>query len=244
MLKIAPSILAADALNLERDVRKVTEGGCDWLHVDVMDGHFVPNLAYTPDVVRRLKERFDVPLDVHLMMDDPEKFAGIFIRAGADILTVHAEAYTLFCHEPERVGYRLPDIRRLTSLLDWIRSQGKLAGLALKPATPVEDILPLLSHADLMLTMTVEPGFGGQKLNEAVPEKIADLRRRGYQGEIEADGGLTEENLPMLVRCGLSVAVMGTAVYRADSPGDIIRRLKRPADGTEKESGEEMQDDQ
>ncbi len=238
MLKIAPSILAADALNLERDVRKVTEGGCDWLHVDVMDGHFVPNLAYTPDVVRRLKARFDVPLDVHLMMDDPEKFAGIFIKAGADILTVHAEAYTLFCHEPERIGYRLPDIRRLTSLLEWIRSQGVLSGLALKPATPVEDILPLLPHADLMLTMTVEPGFGGQKLNEAVIGKILDLRQRGYRGEIEADGGLTEDNLPELVRNGLSVAVMGTAVYREDHPGQIIRRLRLLADSGKEEAGE------
>ena len=208
MVKIAPSILAADVLNLERDVRKMTEAGADWLHVDVMDAHFVPNLAYSPAVVKRLKEISTVPLDVHLMMERPDRYLDTFLDAGADILTIHAEA------EGD-----------LSGMLDRIRSRGALAGLALKPGTGIDAAEPFLDRADLILTMTVEPGFGGQKLNERVPGKMAELRAMGYRGEIEADGGVNEQNLGLLLENGLSAAVMGTALYRAEDPEELIRRL-------------------
>lgn len=208
MIKIAPSILAADVLNLERDARRVMEAGGDWLHIDVMDAHFVHNLAYSPEVVARLRKTFDVPLDVHLMMDQPGRYLDVFLDAGADILTIHTE-----------IG------GDIGGMLDKIRRRGAKAGLALKPGTGLSAVAPWLSQADLILTMTVEPGFGGQKLNEAVPDKIAELRAMGYQGEIEADGGLNEENLGRLIARGLSVAVMGTAVFRAENPREMIRRM-------------------
>ena len=208
MIKIAPSILAADVLNLERDARKMMDAGADWLHVDVMDAHFVPNLAYSPAVVRRLKEISTVPLDVHLMMDHPERFLDPFLDAGADILTIHAEV-----------------AGDLGAMLGKIHRRGARAGLAVRPGTGISAVIPFLNQADLILTMTVEPGFGGQKLNEGVLGKISDLRRIGYTGEIEADGGIKESNLEMLTEKGLSVAVMGTALYRAEDPKEMMRRL-------------------
>ncbi len=212
MVKIAPSILAADALNLERDARRMMEAGADWLHVDVMDAHFVHNLAYSPDVVARLKAISDIPLDVHLMMDQPGRYLDVFLDAGADVLTIHTE-----------IG------GDIAAMLHRIRRRGARAGLALKPGTGISAALPYLEDADMILTMTVEPGFGGQELNESVLEKISDLRARGYAGEIEADGGVNEENLPRLIARGLSVAVMGTALYRAEHPEEMMTRLHRMA---------------
>ena len=208
MIKIAPSILAADPLNLERDVRKAEKAGCDWIHVDIMDAHFVPNLAYSPDVVRRLKEITSLPLDVHLMMDHPETLADAFLEAGADSLTIHAEADT-----------------EVKALLDRIREKGRLPGIAIRPHTPLEKALPYLEKAGLVLAMTVEPGFGGQKLEPEVVEKIRAIRDTGYQGYIEADGGIREDNIRMLAENGLTVAVMGTALFHAEDMAASLRRL-------------------
>ena len=208
MIKIAPSILAADVLNLESSVKRITEAGCDWIHVDVMDAHFVPNMAYTAAVVKALNAKFDTPLDVHLMMDEPEKYADEFLDAGADVLTIHSEIKG--------------DVR---ALLNHIRGRGAKAGLAVKPGTPVFQFAEYLDAADMVLTMTVEPGFGGQKLDPSVISKISDLRKGGYQGLIEADGGVNEQNLQKLVNAGLNVAVMGTAVFRSPEPAEMINRL-------------------
>lgn len=206
MIKVAPSILAADMLNLERDVQRMADAGCDLLHVDVMDAHFVPNLSYGPAVVKLLHRRFpDMKLDVHLMMDNPEKYVQVFAEAGAWNITIHAE---------------IPG--DAAALLREIRALGIQAGLSLKPGTPAEAVEKLLPLTDMVLVMTVEPGFGGQKFQEGMLDKLRALRRMGYAGLLEADGGVTKENLPRLRDSGLDVAVMGTAMFRsADPKGDM-----------------------
>ncbi len=206
MIKVAPSILAADMLNLERDVQRMADAGCDLLHVDVMDAHFVPNLSYGPAVVKQLHRRFpDMKLDVHLMMDNPEKYVQVFAEAGAWNITIHAE---------------IPG--DAAALLREIRALGIQAGLSLKPGTPAEAVEKLLPLTDMVLVMTVEPGFGGQKFQEGMLDKLRALRRMGYAGLLEADGGVTKENLPRLRDSGLDVAVMGTAMFRsADPKGDM-----------------------
>ena len=210
MVKIAASILAADPLNLERDVRAAEKAGSDWIHVDVMDAHFVPNLAYTPEVVRRLKEITALPLDVHLMMDHPETLMDMFLEAGADCLTVHEEI------EADK-----------SKLIERIHERGRMAGLAIRPHTPAENTLLYFGQADLLLAMTVEPGFGGQKLDEHVIRKISRLRELGYTGLIEADGGISRDNLAELAANGLSVAVMGTSLFHAEDMADAIRYFHR-----------------
>ena len=208
MIKIAPSILAADPLNLEKEIRKAEKAGCDWIHVDVMDAHFVPNLAYSADIVRRLHEVTQLPIDVHLMMDNPETMLEIFLEAGASCVTIHAE-----------IDADIP------LLLARIRKRGCMAGIALKPESPLEMINGYRDMTDLVLMMTVEPGFGGQTLDTRVIEKIRILKDTGYRGEIEADGGIREDNLEILVKNGLSVAVMGTALFHSKDMAASVKRL-------------------
>ena len=201
MIKVSPSILAADPLNMERDVQHMVDAGCDLLHVDIMDAHFVPNLSYGPALAEALHRRFTIPLDVHLMMDKPESYIDTFAKAGAWGITIHAEI-------PGDVPAMLAHIREL----------GLNVGLSIKPGTPIEAIRDLLPMVDMVLIMTVEPGFGGQKFQIAMLEKIRTLRAWGYAGLIEADGGVSLANLPDLKVAGLDVAVMGTAMYKSDDP--------------------------
>lgn len=208
MIKLSPSILAADPLRLGQAARMAQDAGCDELHFDVMDGHFVPNLTFGPHILKAMKQELpQIVYDVHLMLDNPAEFVDPFIDAGADILTVHAEAD----------GF--------VRALDRIRERGVRTGASVRPATPVECLRDALSRLDRVLLMTVEPGFGGQKLIPEVLDKAAQLRTLGFAGEIEADGGITESNAALLKEAGIGVLVMGTGFFRAKDPAEVVRRV-------------------
>lgn len=208
MIKIAPSILSADFANLERDIQRIESA--DYVHVDVMDGLFVPNITIGIPVVKSIRPTTALPLDVHLMIDRPVRYVEAFCQAGADIVTVHVEADT-----EENTG----------KALELIRAQGKRPGVVVKPKTPAEAVLPFLDKCAMVLVMTVEPGFGGQRFMAEQIQKIRRLREMGYTGHIQADGGVSLENLPLLREAGLDVAVLGTALYRSADPREDISRI-------------------
>ena len=207
-IRIAPSILAADRLHLYEAVEKAIRCSADELHVDIMDGHFVPNLSYGPELVRALRRAFpEVWLDVHLMVSEPARWIGPFAEAGASGLTVHREVITS--------AAILEDIRRLSAE----------PGISLKPATPVSALTDFLPLAERVLIMTVEPGFGGQKLMADCADKAAQLRQLGYRGHISCDGGVNLDNAPKLAALGADTLIMGTAFFRAEDPCSVAEAV-------------------
>jgi ribulose-phosphate 3-epimerase len=209
MIKIAPSVLAADVLNMGADVRKMVSAGCDWLHVDIMDGDFVPNLSYGPALVKALRGEVSLPLDVHLMVSHPERFIDAFAKAGASVLTVHEEADS-----------------PIDFLIQLIRGHGLSAGVSIKPATPVRKLEKFLADLNLILIMTVEPGFGGQAFMPEMVQKIRDLKQMGFAGIIEVDGGVSLANAELLIESGATALVMGTVLFSSPDPERLIKDIR------------------
>ena len=211
-LKIAPSVLAADFTRLRSEIEKVEKAGCDMIHIDVMDGHFVPNITVGPFIVKAIRRLTKLPLDSHLMIEHPEKYLGSFAEAGTDGITVHAEA----CE-----GHLEEVIRK-------IRSLGLKCGVSLKPATPLAQIERFLSQVDMVLLMTVNPGFGGQSFMMDVIPKIEKLREK-FSGDIQVDGGINKDTAPLAIRAGANVLVAGTAIFGKDDVEGAVRDLKGQA---------------
>ena len=210
MIKVSASILASDFARLGEEVRRIGDAGCDMVHVDVMDGHFVPNLTMGPMIVKAIRPYTKTFFDVHLMISDPEKYAPAYIQAGADGITVHAEA----CGE------------RLEEILRELKHQGVRVGCAISPDTPWTVLEPVLPMLDMVLVMTVYPGFGGQKLIPQTLDKVRVIRSRYPELDIQVDGGVNSETLPEVLEAGANVIVMGTAFFRAEDPNKLVKQVK------------------
>jgi ribulose-phosphate 3-epimerase len=218
-LKIAPSILAADFGHLADAVRTAEQGGADYIHLDIMDGRFVPNISFGPPIVAAVRQVTDLPLDVHLMIEEPERYVEAFVEAGANVLTVHAEA----CVHLHRT------VQHITEL-------GCRAGVALNPSTPIEAAREILPFVDLILVMTVNPGFGAQRFIETSTSKIRRMRKMQAElnpiCELEVDGGIYADNIDDVVRNGANVIVVGTAVFNGlATVKESIAELRRAAGG-------------
>ena len=209
---VSPSILSADFANLERDIKAVENAGADWIHVDVMDGHFVPNITIGVPVVKSLRNVTKLPLDVHLMIENPEKYIEPFAKAGADIITFHYEAV-----KPEYIK----------TIIDNIKSFGIKAGMSIKPKTNADEILKYLPQLDMLLVMTVEPGFGGQKFMQDCAEKIPTIKANAHENLIiQVDGGINNETAKICTELGATSLVAGNYIYKAENIEQAIKSLR------------------
>lgn len=211
MIKISPSILASDFANLEKEIKKIDEAGCDLIHIDVMDGNFVPNISFGLPVISSIRKCTKKTFDVHLMIDSPERYLEDFKKAGADIITVHAEA-----------------TKHLHRTLQAIKALGLKSGVALNPGTDVSCLKYVLDHTDMILVMTVNPGFGGQKFIPETVEKIKEVKTLiGDRNiDIQVDGGISSENAAVVIEAGANVLVSGSAIFNAINPKDEILKMK------------------
>ncbi len=213
-VRIAPSLLASDFADLRLEILRVENAGADWLHVDVMDGHLVPNLTIGPPVVAAIRAASTLPLDVHLMIEDPIRHAPAYVDAGATIVTFHEEAVVDASDAARAIG-----------------RMGVQVGMAINPDTPIERVVPFLEHLDLVLVMSVFPGFGGQKLIASVLEKADVIRgREGWEGDLEIDGGITAETLPLAAERGFNAFVAGTAIFKSGDIPKTIKEMRRLAE--------------
>ncbi len=213
MIKISPSVLSCDFSRMGEEFKNLEHYGADWIHIDVMDGHFVPNITLGAPIVKALRKCSELTFDVHLMISDPYKYAPDFIKAGADVLCFHIEADS--------------DVEKT---VDLINSLGCTPALALKPATPAEAVFPYLDKIGMVLVMTVEPGFGGQSFMEDMMPKVSAVRaeceRRGIDMDIQVDGGINAKTVETAAAAGANVLVAGSAVFGAESPKDAVSELR------------------
>ena len=211
-IKISPSMLASDYANIESELKKCENGGADLIHLDVMDGHFVPNISIGAPVIKAMKRVCKIPFDVHLMISKPLDYIDDFVDAGADIITFHTECES--------------DIEKT---IDKILSRGCKAALAVKPNTPIDDVFPYLNKLSMVLVMTVEPGFGGQSFMVETMPKIEVLRAKCPQLDIQVDGGINTQTIKTAGKAGANVFVAGSAVFKSENPADTIKILKENA---------------
>lgn len=216
-MKLAPSILSADFARLLEDVRKVEKAGCEYLHIDVMDGHFVPNITIGPLVVKSLKkENINMVFDAHLMIENPDSYIPAFAEAGCDIITVHQEACT-----------------HLHRTIQNIKSHNMKAGVVLNPATPVETLKYIIQDLDMVLIMSVNPGFGGQSFIEPMIEKIKEVKQlidsRNLKVDIQVDGGINPKNVAKVVQAGANIVVAGSAIFNSDNIEETVALFRKNA---------------